>query len=179
MPAGAKRAYASRGPRERRGEVPGIHTVVRDSPVDSITLSHSAKSREGFALGAVMAAEWLQGRKGFFTVDDMMSGNHRMSLIISNVLNHLYRITKSFKDRLSGSKTTRWIRFAAVSLLFFLFVSMDPRQPVALLVWPLLADIYITGYIPFTWWKKSKSRPTRVVMGWVDAIVYALVAPST
>ena len=58
---------------ERRGEVPGIHTVVWDSPVDSITLSHSAKSREGFALGAVMAAEWLQGRKGFFTMDDMMS----------------------------------------------------------------------------------------------------------
>ena len=53
------------------------------------------------------------------------------------------------------------------------------RQPVAPpRVAPLLADIYITGYIPFTWWKKSKSRPTRVVMGWVDAIVYALV-PST
>ena len=57
---------------ERRGEVPGIHTVVWDSDVDSITLTHSAKSREGFALGAVMAAEWLKGRKGFFTMDDMM-----------------------------------------------------------------------------------------------------------
>lgn len=97
-----------------------------------------------------------------------------MSLIISNVLNHLYRIMKSFKDRLSEVKTTRWIRFAAVSLLFFLFVIWI-GNPWLLLVWPLLADIYITGYIPFTWWKKSKSRPTRVVMGWVDAIVYALV----
>lgn len=57
---------------ERRGEVPGIHTVAWDSPVDSITLTHSAKTREGFALGAVMAAEWLKGRKGFFTMDDMM-----------------------------------------------------------------------------------------------------------
>ncbi len=57
---------------ERRGEVPGIHSVSWDSAVDSITLTHSAKSREGFALGAVMAAEWLKGRKGFFTMDDMM-----------------------------------------------------------------------------------------------------------
>lgn len=67
-----------------------------------------------------------------------------MSLIISNVLNHLYRIMKSFKDRLSEVKTTRWIRFAAVSLLFFLFVIWI-GNPWLLLVWPLLADIYITG----------------------------------
>lgn len=56
----------------REGEVPGIHTVTWDSPVDSITITHSAKSREGFALGAVMAAEWLKGKKGFFTITDMM-----------------------------------------------------------------------------------------------------------
>ncbi|MDE5728414.1 MAG: 4-hydroxy-tetrahydrodipicolinate reductase [Duncaniella sp.] len=56
----------------RRGEVPGIHTVTWDSEVDTVTLSHSAKSRGGFALGAVMAAEWLAGRKGVYTIDDMM-----------------------------------------------------------------------------------------------------------
>lgn len=56
----------------RQGEVPGIHTIVWDSPVDSITISHSAKSRDGFALGAVMAAEWIAGRKGVFTIDQMM-----------------------------------------------------------------------------------------------------------
>ncbi|MDE7120448.1 MAG: signal peptidase I [Muribaculaceae bacterium] len=39
----------------------------------------------------------------------------------------------------------------------------------------LLFDIYITGFIPFTWWKKSKNKATRTVMSWVDAIVYALV----
>ena len=39
----------------------------------------------------------------------------------------------------------------------------------------LLFDIYITGYIPFTWWKKSKSKTTRTIMSWVDAIVYALI----
>lgn len=55
----------------REGEVPGIHTITWDSPVDSITISHSAKSREGFALGAVLTAEWLAGKKGFHTIDEV------------------------------------------------------------------------------------------------------------
>ena len=49
----------------REGEVPGIHTVTWDSEVDSITISHSAKSRNGFALGAVIAAEWMKGKTGW------------------------------------------------------------------------------------------------------------------
>lgn len=57
---------------ERRGEVPGIHTVRWDSPADSIMIEHSAKSREGFALGAVMAAEWLATRRGVHTIDEMI-----------------------------------------------------------------------------------------------------------
>ncbi len=57
---------------ERRGEVPGIHTVEWDSPVDTITLTHSAKNRDGFALGAVMAAEWLSNRQGWHTIDEMI-----------------------------------------------------------------------------------------------------------
>ena len=57
---------------ERRGEVPGIHTIIWESPVDEITITHSAHSREGFALGAVMAAEWLAGRKGFHTIGEML-----------------------------------------------------------------------------------------------------------
>ena len=57
---------------ERQGEVPGTHIVSWDSPVDTITIEHSAKSRDGFALGAVMAAEWLAGRPGFHTLDEMM-----------------------------------------------------------------------------------------------------------
>lgn len=56
----------------REGEVPGIHTIVWDSSEDSITLSHSAKSRRGFALGAVIAAEWLHGRQGFFGMDQLL-----------------------------------------------------------------------------------------------------------
>lgn len=57
----------------REGEVPGTHIITWDSPVDKITICHEAKSREGFALGAVKAAEWIKGRKGFFTVADMLS----------------------------------------------------------------------------------------------------------
>lgn len=55
----------------REGEVPGIHTIRWDSEVDTITLTHSAKSRRGFALGAVVAAEWLKDRNGFYTMADM------------------------------------------------------------------------------------------------------------
>ena len=56
---------------ERRGEVPGIHSVRWESDVDSITLTHDAKSRRGFAVGAVVASEWLRGRNGFFTMKDV------------------------------------------------------------------------------------------------------------
>ncbi len=58
---------------ERQGEVPGTHIVSWDSPVDTITIEHRAKSRDGFALGAVMAAEWLVGKPGFHTIDQMMA----------------------------------------------------------------------------------------------------------
>ncbi len=57
----------------REGEVPGIHTIVWDSSVDDITITHSAKSRGGFALGAVMAAEWLAGKQGFHTIGEMLT----------------------------------------------------------------------------------------------------------
>lgn len=56
----------------REGEVPGIHTVTWDSDVDTISLRHSAKSREGFALGAVLAAEWLKGKTGFHTMQEVL-----------------------------------------------------------------------------------------------------------
>jgi 4-hydroxy-tetrahydrodipicolinate reductase len=57
----------------RGGEVPGIHTVLLDSVFDTVEITHSARSRGGFALGAVRAAEWLAGRKGMFTVDDFIA----------------------------------------------------------------------------------------------------------
>jgi 4-hydroxy-tetrahydrodipicolinate reductase len=51
--------------------VPGTHTVIYDSEVDSIEFKHTAHNRNGFALGAVLAAEWLQYKKGFFSVEQM------------------------------------------------------------------------------------------------------------
>lgn len=56
----------------REGEVPGIHTITYDSSVDSITITHDAKSRAGFALGAVVAAEFTAGKKGLLGMCDML-----------------------------------------------------------------------------------------------------------
>lgn len=56
----------------REGEVPGIHTVIYESDADSIRINHDAKSRRGFALGAVLAAEFTRGRKGFLEMNDML-----------------------------------------------------------------------------------------------------------
>lgn len=56
----------------REGEVPGIHTVVWDSEVDTISISHAAKSRKGFALGAVIAAEWMNGKTGWHDFSEVI-----------------------------------------------------------------------------------------------------------
>ncbi len=55
----------------RRGEVAGIHSVIYDSDADSITITHDAHSRKGFALGAVLAAEYTANHKGFLTMHDL------------------------------------------------------------------------------------------------------------
>ncbi len=57
----------------RAGAVFGEHSVGFDSPVDQLTFRHVAKGREAFAAGAVRAAEWVHGRAGLFTLDDMLS----------------------------------------------------------------------------------------------------------
>lgn len=56
----------------RGGSVPGVHTVTVDGPHDTIELTHTARSRCGFATGSVMAAEWLKDRQGFFRVEDFI-----------------------------------------------------------------------------------------------------------
>ena len=55
----------------RLEEVPGTHTVIYSSEVDDIEFKHKAHNRAGFALGAVLAAEWLQDKTGFFSINDM------------------------------------------------------------------------------------------------------------
>lgn len=56
----------------RKPDVPGTHIVTYESSIDTIQLSHTAHSREGFALGAVIAAEFLHGKKGTFTMQDVI-----------------------------------------------------------------------------------------------------------
>lgn len=57
----------------REGEVPGIHTIRWESDCDSIIMTHDAKNRLGFARGAVSAAQWLAGKKGFFSMGNFLS----------------------------------------------------------------------------------------------------------
>lgn len=61
-------------PSLRVGSMPGTHSVMFDSAVDTIELKHTARSREGFASGSILAAEWLVEKKGFFNVDDLIDG---------------------------------------------------------------------------------------------------------
>ena len=56
----------------RGGEIPGIHKVLLDSLFDTVEISHSARSRCGFALGAVMAAEWMENKTGFRSVEEFI-----------------------------------------------------------------------------------------------------------
>jgi len=56
----------------RKGNIAGIHTIDYDSPMDLIEIKHSAKSRKGFALGAILAAEFIKDKKGFFTMNDLL-----------------------------------------------------------------------------------------------------------
>jgi 4-hydroxy-tetrahydrodipicolinate reductase len=58
----------------RAGRVPGTHEIGFDSAADTITLRHTARSREGFALGAIKAAEWVAGRKGFHEFGEVLFG---------------------------------------------------------------------------------------------------------
>ena len=57
---------------KRMDPAPGTHTIHYDSEIDSISINHTAHSRKGFALGAVFAAEFLVGKKGLFTMEDVL-----------------------------------------------------------------------------------------------------------
>ncbi len=57
----------------RGGYVPGTHEVFFDSEADTVELRHTARSRAGFAIGAIKAAAWIKGKRGFFTIDDYLA----------------------------------------------------------------------------------------------------------
>ncbi|WP_217604677.1 4-hydroxy-tetrahydrodipicolinate reductase [Chitinophaga sp. GbtcB8] len=58
---------------KREDPAPGTHSITYTSAIDDISITHTAHSREGFAAGAVIAAEWLNGKKGIFTMKDVLS----------------------------------------------------------------------------------------------------------
>ena len=80
----------------------------------------------------------------------------------------------NLKERLGRVKPMRWVRFAAVSALFIGWV-IWLGSPWVLVFWFLIADIYLTQFIPWTWWRHTKNKFVKEVMTWVDAIVYALI----
>ena len=84
------------------------------------------------------------------------------------------RQTGSLKERLGRVKTTRWLRFGAVALIYVLW-TIWMGNPWLLLGLLLLGDIYLTQYLPWGAWKGLKNKTLRTIMSWVDAIVYALV----
>jgi 4-hydroxy-tetrahydrodipicolinate reductase len=59
----------------REGEVPGTHIIRYNSEIDEISIKHKAFKRDGFALGAIIAAEWLIGKKGVYSMDDVLKIN--------------------------------------------------------------------------------------------------------
>lgn len=64
----------------RAGNIPGTHRIGFDGPADQILLEHTARSREGFALGAITAAEWVVGKKGFFEFSEVLDDTGRNHL---------------------------------------------------------------------------------------------------
>ena len=84
------------------------------------------------------------------------------------------RQTGSLKERLGRVKKTRWLRFGIVALIYVLW-TIWVGNPLLLLGLLLLADIYLTQFIPWGAWKGWKPGPMRTLMSWVDAIIYALV----
>lgn len=95
-------------------------------------------------------------------------------MIEGNNNNNNKGFSEDFRRRVKENRPTRWVRFSIVMVLFLLWVAWMGNWWLALGAL-LLFDIYITGYIPFTWWKRSKNKGVRSVMSWVDAIVYALI----
>ena len=56
----------------RKDDVPGTHTVTHRSEIDEISITHTTHNRHGFALGAVLAAEWILGKKGIYKMQDVL-----------------------------------------------------------------------------------------------------------
>ena len=143
----------------RDGEVPGIHAVMYDSDADMITIEHSAHSRKGFALGAVLAAEFTANHSGLLTTSDLFK---------------FYAEVMIDKQKQKLNMKVQWAKFAVVLALYLLFL-VWVESWLGLIVVPFIFDVYITKKIHWQWWKDEEG-PIRFIMSWVDALVFALVA---
>lgn len=81
---------------------------------------------------------------------------------------------KNWKQRLQQPRK-QWVKAIVWSLIFILFVIWLGNY-IWLLLLPFIFDVFITRFIPWTWWKNSKSKAVRSIMSWVDALVFALIA---
>jgi len=68
----------------RAGTIPGIHTIGFDSSSDTIELTHTARDRRGFAIGALLAARWIQGKRGWYSMQDVLRDNSKFKIQDSN-----------------------------------------------------------------------------------------------
>jgi 4-hydroxy-tetrahydrodipicolinate reductase len=68
----------------RAGTIPGTHTIGFDSASDTIELTHAARDRRGFATGALLAARWIQGREGWYSMLDVLSDNSKFKMQDAN-----------------------------------------------------------------------------------------------
>lgn len=93
-------------------------------------------------------------------------------------INHTDMASAGMKQKalsnIRNTRLTRWLRFGIVACIWVWFCIWI-SNPLLLLVLPLLFDIYISGIIPFTWWKHSSNKMVRRVGGWIDSIVYAII----
>lgn len=87
--------------------------------------------------------------------------------MIDKIMNNIEGNTKNkdIKERLKSVSNYGWVKFSIVSLIFILWVIWLGSWWV-MIFYPLIADMYLTKYIPWTWWKKSKNKMVRNVMGW-------------
>lgn len=83
--------------------------------------------------------------------------------------------TRSFKERLSGATLVQWAKFAVVAFICVAFAVWMSHWWIILFV-PLALDIYVTRFVDWSRWKNSDNKALKTIAGWVDAIVFALVA---
>ena len=150
----------------REGTVPGTHTVTWDSEIDTLSLKHEAKNRKGFALGAVVAAEFIHKQ-------ERSIHNERCT----GILIIFYTFTASkILHLMANIFQKKYIRFAIVAILYILVVIWIGNYWL-LLGLGIIFDLYITEKVNWTFWKKRHGTNSSFIE-WLDALIFAVIAVS-